>query len=124
MMMGKIVLSLSKSSPPKESSYVRLSDFGLSAIIKKSRCHSLSGTGTYLAPEVIEDPNNEGHGSSVDWWALGILTYILLTLQCPFYSENTKDLFIMICKEEISWEELKAQHSLSPTALAFLQGVR
>ena len=98
-----------------------MSDFGLSAIIKKEKCHSLSGTGTYLAPEVIQDFENEGHGESVDLWALGIFTYMLTTLECPFYSENRNELFEMICKETPPWEGI--QDRISSGCLSFLKCV-
>ena len=101
--------------------YICLSDFGLSAIIKKDRCHSLSGTGTYLAPEVINDPNNRGHDASVDLWALGIMIFIMLTLECPFYSNNRKELFRMITEDEPDWANIKSR--LSSNAYSLLHGV-
>jgi serine/threonine protein kinase len=37
------------------------------------------GTPDYIAPEVLL---NEGHSNSVDWWAVGVLTYELLIGRC------------------------------------------
>lgn len=42
----------------------------------------------YMAPEIVCD---EGYSFSVDWWALGVLSYELLTGYSPFpVDENTK----------------------------------
>ena len=53
--------------------HVKLADFGLS---KEGIPNGVSGTGSfcgtaeYLAPEIL---NRAGHGTGVDWWALGMV---------------------------------------------------
>ncbi|KAK8527614.1 hypothetical protein V6N13_085432 [Hibiscus sabdariffa] len=42
---------------------------------------SCVGTHEYLAPEVV---SGDGHGNSVDWWALGVLIHELLYGTSPF----------------------------------------
>uniref|UniRef100_A0A0A9FH67 non-specific serine/threonine protein kinase n=1 Tax=Arundo donax TaxID=35708 RepID=A0A0A9FH67_ARUDO len=42
---------------------------------------SFVGTHEYLAPEIV---SGEGHGSSVDWWTLGIFVFELLYGATPF----------------------------------------
>ena len=77
----------------QEDGYIQLSDFGLSAVLRgDARSMSMSGTVTYLAPEVLEG----SHDRRVDLWAVDVLAFIMLTLEPPFYSENTAELFTMI----------------------------
>ena len=54
--------------------YLKLTDFGFAKVIK-SRTYTVCGTPEYIAPEVLL---NKGHGTPVDWWALGILIYEMI----------------------------------------------
>ena len=103
--------------------HVRLTDFGLSSIVAhdSDRVHSLSGTAAYIAPEVLEDDGSVGHGKSVDLWAFGVMMFILLLHESPFYSENTNDLFDKILHEEIEWDDYTDE--ISPQAISLLQGL-
>jgi serine/threonine protein kinase len=43
----------------------------------------------------------EKYGASVDWWALGVLTYEMLVGQPPFDADGEDELFDAICNDEV-----------------------
>ena len=63
--------------------YLKLTDFGLSKqnIKGNSGGHTICGTPEYIAPEILL---NQGHGTPVDWWTLGVLVYELMLGYPPF----------------------------------------
>ena len=67
-----------------DTGHVKLTDFGLSKIFKKSKekAYTICGTPQYLAPEVII--SEDGYDSTVDWWSLGCVLYELLIGRAPF----------------------------------------
>jgi len=86
-----------------DGGHVRLADFGLS---KEGITGGTSGTGSfcgtaeYLAPEIL---NRTGHGFGVDWWALGMVLYEMLTGIPPWYSRDRDELFARVRSAEIEF---------------------
>lgn len=62
--------------------YLKLTDFGFCKVLKTgNRLYTRCGTPDYLAPELVL---TKGYGSSVDWWAFGILLYEMAAGCPPF----------------------------------------
>ena len=55
--------------------HLKITDFGFAKKIL-DRSYTLCGTPEYLAPEIIM---GHGHNHGVDWWALGILLYEMIS---------------------------------------------
>lgn len=68
--------------------YIKLADFGLAKFANQS--HTFCGTPEYIAPEML---TGHGYGKTADWWALGVLTYEMLTGIPPFYDKNKNQMF-------------------------------
>jgi protein kinase A len=65
--------------------HVQLVDFGFAKKVGTQETYTLCGTPEYLSPEVIQ---SKGHGTAVDWWALGILIFEFLVGYPPFYDKS------------------------------------
>mmetsp|Transcript_106917 Transcript_106917/g.300633 ORF Transcript_106917/g.300633 Transcript_106917/m.300633 type:complete len:772 (-) Transcript_106917:121-2436(-) len=64
------------------SGYCKLADFGLSKFLV-GHTYTFCGTPDYMAPEVA---SGAGHTRAVDWWALGVVAFMLMTGNLPFDS--------------------------------------
>lgn len=80
-----------------QDGYLKLSDFGLSKIIK-GRTYTICGTPNYIAPEII---NNSGHGLEVDLWSLGILIYELIQGIDPFDAKSPIEIYEKIIEGKV-----------------------
>lgn len=67
-----------------------------------ARSNSFVGTHEYLAPEIIR---GDGHGSSVDWWTLGIFLYELLFGRTPFKGLGNEDTLANVVSESLKFPE-------------------
>ncbi|BGP52449.1 hypothetical protein JCM8202_002317 [Rhodotorula sphaerocarpa] len=66
---------------------VRLIDFGSAAYVKETRkFDTFSGTLDFAAPEVLKGARYGG--KEQDIWALGVLGYVLVCGECPFWSPD------------------------------------
>jgi CRP-like cAMP-binding protein len=64
--------------------YPIIVDFGFAKYCP-DKTYTFCGTPNYLAPEIVM---NRGHGAGVDHWALGVVTYEMITGENPFYFED------------------------------------
>jgi len=95
--------------------HVVVTDFGLAkeGLHGEQRTETRAGTPEYLAPEVIK---GEKYTKSVDWWAVGILVYEMLTGAPPFYDNDIQRLFHKITSGDVHFPA-----GISPEATDFVQ---
>ncbi|XP_016869418.1 serine/threonine-protein kinase H2 isoform X1 [Homo sapiens] len=88
---------------PGEESKILITDFGLAYSGKKSgdwTMKTLCGTPEYIAPEVLL---RKPYTSAVDMWALGVITYALLSGFLPFDDESQTRLYRKILKGKYNY---------------------
>ncbi|XP_041434046.1 serine/threonine-protein kinase N2-like [Xenopus laevis] len=91
--------------------YVKIADFGISELgmnfdtITNGEC----GTIFYKAPELFRGQ----YTRSVDWWALGVTIYELLTGIVPFNGTTTLEIYVIIKSEEPKYPEDITEDTLS-----------
>lgn len=70
----------------RESTNIKLIDFGLATKLDPNEVVKIStGTAEFAAPEIVE---REPVGFYTDMWAVGVLSYVLLSGLSPFAGEN------------------------------------
>ncbi|KAK2508569.1 hypothetical protein MC885_004054, partial [Smutsia gigantea] len=79
--------------------HIKLTDFGFAKKLV-DKTWTLCGTPEYLAPEVIQ---SKGHGRAVDWWALGILIFEMLSGFPPFFDDNPFGIYQKILAGKIDF---------------------
>ena len=71
---------------------IKIIDFGLSKQFFESSMRTVVGTALYVAPEVLKGK----YDNRCDNWSLGIIAYVLLCGNPPFYGNNNKEIFARI----------------------------
>ena len=85
-----------------EMGYLKVVDFGFAKVVE-DRTFTVCGTPEYLAPETIR---RQGHTCTVDWWALGVLIYELITGQSPFCGGAQMEILTRIVAGRFHRDEL------------------
>ncbi|KAK8882413.1 hypothetical protein M9Y10_045055 [Tritrichomonas musculus] len=82
---------------------LKVADFGLSAQLEDEddKRMTICGTPGYLSPEVID--HTEGQTYSVDIWATGVCTFLMLTGRQPFQSKDKRQTYHKIKEVNYSW---------------------
>jgi len=77
--------------------YIKMVDFGFAKEVT-NKTYTLCGTPEYLAPEIVM---GRGHGTGVDWWAVGILIYEMIAGYSPFSDPMGYDQ-VVICQNIVN----------------------
>jgi protein serine kinase H len=87
---------------PGHDSKIMITDFGLSYMMNgpDNFMRTTCGTPEYIAPEVLA---RKPYSVQVDMWAIGVITYILLSGTMPFEDENKTRLYRVILKAKYSY---------------------
>lgn len=92
-----------------EEGHLRLTDFGLSEFRSKigskigKNGNYIKGSANYIAPEVIR---GDEVSFEVDWWALGIMAYLMVEREFPFDGESIQEVFDNIIKGDVDWSNV------------------
>ncbi|CAN4084227.1 unnamed protein product [Withania somnifera] len=85
-----------------EGGNLKVSDFGLSALVDSKRqdglLHTTCGTPAYVAPEVIHKRGYDGE--KADIWSCGVVLFVLLAGYLPFQDQNLMEMYKKISKGE------------------------
>ncbi|KAF9416579.1 hypothetical protein BGZ94_010175 [Podila epigama] len=102
-----------------EKGHAHLTDFNIGCKLtpEKPYLTSQSGTIAYMAPEVFKTP--VGYGTSVDWWALGVVFYECIYSKRPFQTDNLNDLKRAIPTQHIDFPQ---KDGLSRECISAMQG--
>ncbi|GAA5952414.1 hypothetical protein JCM8115_003595 [Rhodotorula mucilaginosa] len=100
----------------------KVTDFGLAKMVDdQTRLLTMCGTPTYLAPEVILNPNPAaGYSSIVDAWSIGVVLWCCLTNQTPFDETESEPLALRMRSRQV---DMSVPQSLgvSDVAIDFLR---
>merc|ERR1712032_56932 len=74
--------------------YLKLTDMGIAKIVI-GKTYTVCGTADYFAPETLRQ---SGHNRAADWWACGVLLFIMVAGRAPFDAPEISKIYKNICK--------------------------
>jgi serine/threonine protein kinase len=100
------------------SASVKLIDFGLSKAYGSNQCDLTEGVGTIysMAPEVLTGKYTQ----QADMWSVGVVAFMLLSSQMPFYGRKRQHIVELILKGQYEFRGRRWKR-VSPQARQFVQ---
>jgi len=95
----------------EEHEEIKLGDFGFAKHFKDEQMKTALGSPAYAAPELFVE---ETYDEKVDMWSLGVILFLLLCGEPPFYGDTIKELTnkIVDCEfdfEAPTWEKVSEE---------------
>jgi len=78
----------------EQGGYLKLTDMGIAKVVM-GKTYTVCGTADYFAPETLRQC---GHDRAVDWWAAGVLLFIMMTGRSPFDAPQVTQIYKNIMK--------------------------
>ncbi|XP_054159543.1 death-associated protein kinase 2-like [Oppia nitens] len=104
----------------KTTKQIKLIDFGISRkIINDCEVKGLYGTPEFVAPEII---NYESVNTGTDMWAIGCISYILLSGASPFLGDTKQETFVNITAVDYQFDD-QYFADISQLAKDFISGL-
>eukprot|EP00401_Gymnodinium_catenatum_P072601 CAMPEP_0117482632 /NCGR_PEP_ID=MMETSP0784-20121206/13520_1 /TAXON_ID=39447 /ORGANISM="" /LENGTH=1095 /DNA_ID=CAMNT_0005277135 /DNA_START=44 /DNA_END=3331 /DNA_ORIENTATION=+ len=77
-----------------ERGYLKLTDMGIAKLVM-GKTYTVCGTADYFAPETLKQT---GYNRAVDWWACGVLLFIMASGRSPFDAPEVTQIYKNIVK--------------------------
>lgn len=77
-----------------DKGYVKLTDMGIAKVVI-GKTYTVCGTADYFAPETLRQ---HGHNRAADWWACGVLLFIMGSGRSPFDAPEVQQIYKNIIK--------------------------
>jgi calcium-dependent protein kinase len=81
---------------------IKVIDFGTSEILSKGIIPGLTGTVYFMAPEIVK---LENYDSQCDLWSCGVIMYLLLSGDLPFFAKSKNSIFSKIKKGHLDFSK-------------------
>jgi len=105
---------LSKDIPskykPRSIHYENLKDVNFEKLLKSNKTiipEKILGTSHYMSPEIIRNDSESPAKGEADFWALGVIIYLIYAKKLPFIGETAFEIFDKIMEYNIDWETLE-----------------
>jgi len=99
-----------------EKGYLKLTDMGIAKVVI-GKTYTICGTSDYFAPETLRQT---GHNRAVDWWASGVLLFVMATGRSPFDAPEVTQIYKNIMK---GFSKVKFPENLPSDLIDVIKGL-